>query len=81
MSTSSGLAGTVFDLRSWDIPITVVAETIVAYVEDKNLYLEHLRRVPMAAGKFDPKNLLKSYEAVYLELYAKTSKNHRGLPA
>ncbi|MEP6879426.1 MAG: hypothetical protein ABI865_11295 [Nitrosospira sp.] len=42
-----------------------LAKKIVAYVEDKNLYLDHLYRVTAAAAKFDPAVLLKSYEAVY----------------
>ncbi|PTR09612.1 glycosyltransferase involved in cell wall biosynthesis [Nitrosospira sp. Nsp5] len=71
MSTSSGPAGTVFDLENWNIPITNVAEIIATYAEEKNLYLDHLHRVPVAAAKFDPAILLKNYEAVYLELCRK----------
>lgn len=69
--TGDGPAGTLFDLENGNIPIDSLAKKIVAYVEDKNLYLDHLNRVPAAAAKFDPAVLLKSYEAVYQELYNK----------
>ena len=67
--TSDGPAGTLFDLENGNIPIDSLSKKIVAYVEDKNLYLDHLNRVSAAAAKFDPAVLLKSYEAVYQELY------------
>jgi O-antigen biosynthesis protein len=66
--TGDGPAGTLFDLENGNISIDRLAKKIVAYVEDKNLYLDHLNRVPAAAAKFDPAVLLKSYEAVYQEL-------------
>ena len=71
ISTSSGPAGTLFNLDNWKVPITTVAEIIVKYIEERDLYLEHLERVPAAAAKFDPRTLLKNYEAVYLELHKK----------
>ena len=66
--TGDGPAGTLFDLENGNIPIDSLSKKIVAYVEDKNLYLDHLNRVSAAAAKFDPAVLLKSYEAVYQEL-------------
>lgn len=75
ISTSAGPAGTVFDLDNWGIPITSVAKNIVEYVKDKEMYLDHLGRVPTAAAKFDPAILLKKYESVYLELNSQTSKS------
>jgi glycosyltransferase involved in cell wall biosynthesis len=71
ISTSKGPAGSVFDLEDWEVPVRKVAELIVTYIENKDLYLEHLERVPVAAAKFDPAALLKNYEAVYLELHKK----------
>jgi glycosyltransferase involved in cell wall biosynthesis len=68
MLTSNGPAGTLLELDNWNIPINDLAHKIAAYVQDKNLYVEHLHRVPIAAAKFDPTILLKNYEAIYLEL-------------
>ncbi|SFH54314.1 Glycosyltransferase involved in cell wall bisynthesis [Nitrosospira sp. Nsp14] len=68
ISTSKGHAGMVFDLNNWTIPISHVASLIVKYVENTNLYLDHLQKVPEAAAKFDPVTLFKKYESVYLEL-------------
>ena len=58
ISTSKGHAGMVFDLNNWTIPISHVASLIVKYVENTNLYLDHLQKVPEAAAKFDPSNLI-----------------------
>jgi hypothetical protein len=69
MLGSDGPAGTVFDLDNGSIPIDMVARIIAAYAQDKSLYLDHLSRVPAVATKFDPRVLLKNYEAVYLELF------------
>ena len=51
ISTSKGHAGMVFDLNNWTIPISHVASLIVKYVENTNLYLDHLQKVPEAASK------------------------------
>lgn len=68
ISTSKGHAGMVFNLNNWTIPISHVASLVVEYVEDTQLYLDHLQKVPEAAVKFDPVVLLEKYESVYLEL-------------
>ncbi|PTR16270.1 glycosyltransferase involved in cell wall biosynthesis [Nitrosospira sp. Nsp2] len=68
LSTSKGRAGTVFDLNNWNIPITEVARLIVEYVENTELYRNHLYQVPEAVSKFNPLTLREKYEAVYLEL-------------
>ncbi len=58
----------VFNLNNWAIPISHVASLIVEYVENHNLYLDHLQNVSEAAAKFDPVILFEKYESVYLEL-------------
>lgn len=68
LETESGLAGSVFSLDNWRIPVNQVAELIAEYATNKDLYSEHLRRVPAAAKKFDPKTLLHRYEVVYQEV-------------
>lgn len=71
IATGRGHAGTVFDLKNWNIPIPHVARLIVDYVEDPDLYRDHLNEVPDAVAKFDPVTLLKKYEGVYLDLIKK----------
>lgn len=72
ISTSEGKAGSVFDLDNWNIPIAHVAQLIVNYVENSDLYRDHLCKVSEAASKFDPLILLEKYEGVYLELIKKS---------
>jgi glycosyltransferase involved in cell wall biosynthesis len=76
LSTNEGPAGTVFNLENGNIPIAEVAEIIVRYAEKTKSYLDHLQRVPAAAGKFDPAKMLKSYEKIYFELLKKVSSNN-----
>jgi glycosyltransferase involved in cell wall biosynthesis len=71
IATSKGRAGTVFDLNNWNIPIAHVARLIAEYVENPDLYRDHLYKVPEAVAKFDPVSLLQKYEGVYLELLKK----------
>ncbi|ACV64803.1 glycosyl transferase family 2 [Desulfofarcimen acetoxidans DSM 771] len=68
LESESGLAGSVFPLNNWRIPVGCVAEIISEYAKNRDLYLEHLKRVPDTAKKFDPKALLHSYEEVYREV-------------
>ncbi len=71
VSTDEGSAGTVFELDNWTIPIMKVAASIITYIENRQLYLEHLRQVPKASAKFDPVAMLNKYENLYLELHGK----------
>jgi glycosyltransferase involved in cell wall biosynthesis len=71
LSTSKGHAGTVFDLNDSNIPVAHVAQLIAEYVENTELYRDHLHQVPEAVSKFDPITLLEKYEEVYLDLIKK----------
>jgi len=68
LETDSGLAGSVFTLDNWELPVKRIAEFIAEYATNRGLYSEHLKRVPEAAEKFDPEKMLQSYEMVYQEV-------------
>ena len=83
LETESGLAGRVFALDNWKLPVNRIAEFIAEYVTNKDLYSEHLRRVPEAVKKFDSEKMVKKYELVYKEVLAsnwkdKTNLSHSG---
>lgn len=74
IETESGPAGSVFTLDNWKLPVKRMAELIAEYATNRNLYSEHLRRVPEAIKKFDPEKMLHSYELVYQEVLGDNSK-------
>jgi glycosyltransferase involved in cell wall biosynthesis len=74
LETDSGLAGSVFPLDNWRIQIKRIAELIAEYATNRDLYSEHLRRVPKAAKKFDLEKMLHSYEMVYQEIIGDNGK-------
>jgi glycosyltransferase involved in cell wall biosynthesis len=69
LNTAAGPAGTILDLENQQIPIDKLAEIIVEYLHDREMYLEHLRRVTEAASRFDPSVMLQKYTAVYQEIF------------
>jgi glycosyltransferase involved in cell wall biosynthesis/ubiquinone/menaquinone biosynthesis C-methylase UbiE len=68
LQTDEGLAGELFELQNWVVPVQTVGKLIVDLVEDKERYEKLLRCVPKAAAKFDPMTMLKNYEHVYQSL-------------
>ena len=68
LQTDEGLAGELFELEDWIIPVQTVGKLIVELVEDSERYEKLLRCVPKAAAKFDPMTMLKNYEQVYQSL-------------
>ena len=81
IETDSGPAGRLFPLDNWRIPIQRVAEMIVEYATNNDLYLEHLGRVPEASKKFDIEKMLHSYEMVYQEVLDDTNNSGNLCPA
>jgi glycosyltransferase involved in cell wall biosynthesis len=73
LQSKEGLAGELFDLQDWKIPVQRVGTLIVDLAEDCERYQRLLRRVPDAASKFDSVAMLEGYEAVYKSL---TSRHH-----
>lgn len=68
LMTEVGLAGVVFDLNGWEIPISGLVKLIAQIAEDKERYKLLLQRVPAAAVKFDLENMVSQYEYVYQQL-------------
>jgi glycosyltransferase involved in cell wall biosynthesis len=68
LKVESGMAGSVFPLNNWKIPINKVAEIIVEFATNKELYLSTLGFVRDAIKKFDPNEMLLKYESVYKEV-------------
>jgi glycosyltransferase involved in cell wall biosynthesis len=76
LETESGLAGSVFPLDNWKIPIKRIAEIIAEYATNRDLYAGQLKRVPEAVKKFDSEKMLHSYEMVYQEVIGDNSNKY-----
>jgi glycosyltransferase involved in cell wall biosynthesis len=68
LATNAGLAGLVFDLNNWQIPIESLAKIIRDLANDPTQYAALVDRVKAAAQKFDPNRMVEDYERVYLNL-------------
>jgi glycosyltransferase involved in cell wall biosynthesis len=66
LDTEEGLAGELFDLDGWSIPVEILGEIILRLAAHPANYQELLRRVPFAAAKFDPEKMVDKYESVYM---------------
>ena len=65
LDTGEGFAGELFDLEDWTVPVETVGQIILRLSNQPAEYQELLRRVPLAAAKFDPERMVGKYEAVY----------------
>jgi glycosyltransferase involved in cell wall biosynthesis len=63
--TEEGLAGEVFELAEWDIPIEPLGEIILSLANSPDKYRGLLKRTGLAAKKFDPIQMVDRYESVY----------------
>lgn len=68
LATDAGLAGMVFDLNNWQIPIENLANLIRDIANDPAHYQALVGRVKAAAQKFDPNRMVEDYERLYLNL-------------
>jgi glycosyltransferase involved in cell wall biosynthesis len=68
LKTNEGMAGLVFDLNNWEIPVETLAKLISAIANDSAHYESLVGRVKTAAQKFDPNRMVKDYERVYFDL-------------
>jgi len=66
ISTPKGLAGDIFKLKNFKIPIKEVAEIIIKYL-DKNYYNHKKELTKEAIKKFDFEDMFKKYEKTYLD--------------
>ena len=65
LDSPEGLAGEVFNLVDWEIPIETVGRIIVTLANDPLEYQRLLRCVTLATAKFDVCTMLDKYERVY----------------
>lgn len=66
LASDSGLAGVLFDLEDWQIPLPLLTGMIEQLAEPGSpLYAQAWRNVPSAAQKFDPEIMCEKYHAVY----------------
>jgi len=63
--TEGGLAGEVFELTEWKIPVESLGEIILSLANSPDKYRSLLERTGLAAKKFDPMQMVDSYESVY----------------
>lgn len=63
--TEEGLAGEVFELTEWKIPVKSLGEIILSLANSPDKYRSLLERTGLAAKKFDPIQMVDSYESVY----------------
>jgi glycosyltransferase involved in cell wall biosynthesis len=70
LDSEGGLAGELFDLEDWAIPVEAVGQIILKLANDHGAYQALLGRTPLAATKFDPGRMVEKYEAVYGECLA-----------
>jgi glycosyltransferase involved in cell wall biosynthesis len=62
------LAGCLFSLEKWKIPVRDVAEIIARCATDRNYYDEIKKMAPVAAEKFNPMVMRDKYDAIYTGL-------------
>jgi glycosyltransferase involved in cell wall biosynthesis len=79
LRAEDGLAGEVFDLEDWTIPVQRLGELIIKVAEDREHYHCMLNRVPHVVAKFDPLAMVNDYEAVYQRCQAKRARMTKGL--
>ena len=65
LDTAEGVAGEVFELMDWVIPIEPLGELIVSLANSSDRYQPLLRRVALAAENFDATRMVARYESVY----------------
>ena len=65
LTTEQGMAGIVFDLVDWTVPVQTVGQLIIDVSNDSTYYNKLLDCVPMAAAKFDPEIMVDKYENAY----------------
>jgi|GEM_PF-2401293 len=65
LSADDSLAGELFELQNFSIPIENLANLIVRLASDSTYYQILKGRVPSAVKKFDPSIMMEKYEDIY----------------
>lgn len=68
LDTDEGLAGVLFDLKTWVIDVEALGQLIVTLANDQQIYPGLLRCVPLAAAKFEVDVMVDKYEGVYRDV-------------
>jgi glycosyltransferase involved in cell wall biosynthesis len=66
LQTPEGLAGEVFALQDWQVPIEPLAQRIAALAADPAALAALTARAAGACAKFDPERMAAAYAAVYV---------------
>jgi glycosyltransferase involved in cell wall biosynthesis len=69
------LAGELFDLQNWAIPVETVGKIILKLANDPVTFKGLIDNVPLVAGKFDTSVMIGKYEAVYRSSLTATKRN------
>lgn len=75
LDSEDGLAGALFDLENWTIPVEAVGQIILTLANDHRAYQDLLCSTPLAATKFEPRRMVEKYEVVYSECLAEAAEN------
>lgn len=76
LRAETGLAGALFALNDFQIPIDALAKLVAKLATDAQMYQEIVARVPQAAAKFDTTVMVQKYAEVYrqaLHIYQGTT--------
>lgn len=65
LSADGSLAGELFELQNFSIPVENLANLIARLASDSTYYQILKERVPSAAKKFDPSIMMEKYEDIY----------------
>ncbi|KAF5031445.1 Glycosyl transferase family 2 [anaerobic digester metagenome] len=65
LSAEAGLAGDVFELEDWKVPVEFVSNKIVEFANNTELYSKLLSHVSGAVAKFDVSVLYEKYDSLY----------------
>ena len=75
LNTKNGMAGEVFDLLDWEIPIDNLAKIISTTITNQNYYNKMMSNVLDAQKRFDPEIMYTNYDTIFMELIEPPSNN------
>jgi len=73
LESEQGMAGELFDLVDWTIPVEQLGRHILGLANDRRKYERLVHCVPFVAANFDPVTIVDKYDTVYMECL-----RHRG---
>ena len=70
LTTLDGIAGVIFPLQNWQVPIEPLAQSIADLATHRDRVVKMAGRVAEAARRFDPELMRNRYDEVYLGVMA-----------